>query len=104
MTDVGLMTREAMERAYKLGRTEARARALVDSAVAHSMRNRGEPDERDFERYAYDIATDAAIMLLQHIYDDDAELKAARAERDRYKELEQALLSVSPRLFIQTAK
>lgn len=68
------------------------------------MRNRGEPDERDFERYAYEIAMNAATMLLRHIYEDDAELKAIRAERDHYKKLtEQVLLSTSLRMVIPTS-
>lgn len=102
MEDVGLITREAMERAYKLRSTELRARALVDSAVAHALRNIGEPDERDFARYAYEVATNAATMLMHHIYENDAELKALRMERDHYKGLaERALLVSAPPVYIR---
>lgn len=95
--DVGLITRDAMERAYKLRKTELRARALVDSAVAHSMRNRGNPeDSRDFAEYAHDIALNACALLVEQIYEGDAEVKVLRIERDHYKAIAERSLTLAP--------
>lgn len=76
---------------------------LADSAVAIAMQEYGDRDvdERDFRRYAHDIARLATTILVSGIYINDAELVALKEERDRYKKLaEEGLMMMPPRIVL----
>lgn len=86
----------AFAQARKLREYDARARALVDSAVSRAIHECGEPEERDFVRFAYDVATLATTLLLKHVYENDAEIHALRVELEAYKETYLQFLRTSP--------
>jgi hypothetical protein len=78
--------------------SDLRARQMVDTALVHSLAEQGEPEDgRDFKRYAYDIATRATAALLKMIYEEDAEIRRLRTERDHYKALAEEGLRLIPR-------
>jgi hypothetical protein len=91
-----------MNRAIAQYRTDQRFRAITDSVVYRALSDHGPINPERATRAVHDIATTIAALLLQQIYEGDAELGAMRAERDRYRELaEAALLTVPPRLTIK---
>lgn len=94
----GMIDKTAFEAARKLREYDARARALVDSAVNRAIHECGPPEERDFLRFAYDIATLATTLLLKHVYENDAELRALRIERDAYKDSALSFANLAPRV------
>lgn len=87
---------DSTKRAIDSYEKDARFRATARSAVARAMQDHGPIDPERADQGAYDIALQATVFLLQHIYENDAELVALRYERDRYKEL--ALSAAQTRL------
>lgn len=87
--------RAAMEKGM---RDDRRFRALVDSCVSMARQEYGPVDPEHADRAAHEYAMFAAAMLLARVYDEDGELAAMRAERDRYRDmtLNTALLRPSP--------
>jgi hypothetical protein len=72
-----------IEKASELQRKVARARAIVQSVVGRAMQERaddyGSPQDR---QNAYDLATTVAALMIQQIYENDAELFALRKEAE----------------------
>lgn len=110
MTDERMTAVEEAERIQKAWRDavenyrrDARFAAIAQSCVAAAMHAYGEFDPRDAYRAASHIATDACALLLQRIYEDDAELKEQKAMADKFREmaLEGAALRPMP-MVIQT--
>ena len=86
------------QRSIDLYQRDARFRAQVLSAVARAMdegRGRVGNDEIRWQD-VHDIALNAAVTALRNAFDGDAELTAARIERDRYKELALKGLELTP--------
>lgn len=80
---------------------DARFRALAMSSVARAQNDFGRVNPENADRDANEIALRATALLLQQIFENDAELFAARTERDHYKKLtESALLRQAPRLIL----
>lgn len=86
-------------------RREQRFAALVQSAVGFALNKHGRVDPEEADKAAYNIAMDVAAILLSHIYDDDAELKALRAQADRFQKLaEEAIMCSAPPIFLTKTK
>jgi hypothetical protein len=75
-----------LERTAELFRRDRRFRLIVDSIVARTMQEHGPVEPEKATAEAHDIAQKVAALLLQQIYDGDAEMVALRAERDHWKE------------------
>lgn len=88
---------ERLKEAAKLFRSDPRFRALVDSTVAEAFNEHGRIDPDRPERDAHSIATWASALLLARIYEQDAELKAMRAERDGFRTLAENAFNSLPR-------
>lgn len=69
-----------MNRAVDAYRNEARFHAVAQSIVARSVADYGEIDPERTRQAAHEIALQATVLLLQTIYEDDAELRALREE------------------------
>lgn len=84
------------QRAIDAYNKEARFRMMVQSVVAFAMNERGpvDPDRADAD--AHDIATLAAVTLLQRIYDEDAELSALRQHNAVLTKMVEELSIFSP--------
>jgi hypothetical protein len=99
MSDLRTAT-EQMEADWKRAREsydkDSRFRMLAMSCVSRVMSDHGPVDPERADREAHDIALAATALLLQRIYEDDAELRATREERDRYKQLAEKAFLVSP--------
>lgn len=93
-----------MERLFKLYQQDHRARQIIDMCVAHGLNETGEPDERNFRRFADDVAKKAVAALLMWIYDNDAELGRLATERDHYKRLAEEGLRLSPLVTFASAE
>lgn len=87
---------KAIEAGMKLYRYEATAKRIVDTCVAHSLNEQGEPDEYNFRRFAHDVAALATTTLLQYVYENDREIQRLREERDHYKRLAEEGLNLIP--------
>ena len=77
-------------------RNDARFRALAMSTVSRAMHDHGRVDPYKADRDACDIATTACVVLLETIFQEDAELNAMRRERDEYKKIAERALALSP--------
>lgn len=93
MTANGMTASQLIEKHY---RKDVRARALVMQAVATAMRDFGPVDPERADQDAHDIALRATAHLIGMIYESDAELFAAHAERDHYKALAERALMLTP--------
>jgi hypothetical protein len=83
--------------ATRLYQNDVRMRHLIDSCVANALQDASrEGDEHNYMRTAHDVARKACALLAARILEDDAELKATRAERDRYRQLAEETLRVFP--------
>lgn len=85
-----------LERALLRYRTEARFRATVQSVVAQAMQKHGRVDPHRADHEAHDIATEVGAILLQTIYDEDAELNGLAHERDHFRAIAEQVLLASP--------
>lgn len=103
----GLTSVQAMERARQLQQREARARAIVDCAVAIALQEAGEPEHRHSsdKRHAHDVAIAACSILLEQIYAGDRELAETRAQLEQLQQqaLELTLLR-NPTMIIRKDK
>lgn len=90
------MSASDMNRAIAQYRTDQRFRAITDSVVYRALQDHGPINPERATRAVHDIATTIAALLLQQIYEGDAELGAMRAERDRYRELAERALAAAP--------
>ena len=79
------MMDNATRRAIDSYQNEARFRALAQSIVARVTSEHGPVDPERADAEAHEIAVKVAVLMLQQIYDEDAELNALRVERDAYK-------------------
>jgi len=80
--------------AVRLHEQDMRARRIADSAIHQAMENcPREIEPRDVES----IATHAVMLALAMVYDQDGDLKVARAERDHYKKLAEDVLATTTR-------
>ena len=87
---------EQVKAAAEQFRNDPRFRALVDSTVSEAFHQHGRLNPDTVERDAHDIATWASALLLARIYEQDAELRAMREERDSYKALAEHGLKLTP--------
>lgn len=87
---------ERVKKAAHQFRNDARFRALVDSTVHEAFTEHGRIDPERAERDAHEIATWAAALLLARIYEQDAELRATREERDNYRALAENAFASTP--------
>lgn len=92
------MTEEIMMRAEESYRRDARFRALAISSVAQAKDEFGLVDPERADDDAVEIATRATILLLQRVFEGDAELFAARHERDLYKQMVADAMVTIPRV------
>lgn len=88
---------ERVKKAAHQFRNDPRFRALVDSTVHEAFTEHGRIDPERPERGAHEIATWAAALLLARIYEQDAELRAMREERDRFRTLAENAFLAAPR-------
>lgn len=97
-TEIGeRLHRDAVEAYHR----DQRFRSIVQQIVAYALNKHGPVDPERADREAHDIAQDVCAMLLRAIYEEDAELRAVGAERDRFRKIaEDALGLMPPRLFI----
>lgn len=91
---------DLMTRAVDSYRHDARFHALAQAHVSRAMTEHGPIDPEEADRAAYDIALQAAALLLQSIYEDDAELRALREENARLKEIAYVGLVSRPQSFV----
>jgi len=91
--------RDLMIRAADSYRKDARFHALAQAHVSRAMTEHGPLDPEAALRDVYDIALRATALLLQSIYEDDAELRALREENARLKELAFVGLASRPQSF-----
>lgn len=75
------------KRAIHAYRNDVRFRAMAMSVVAEALHNHGPVDPEYADRDVSRIATDVAAIVLQRIYEEDAELGRLKAERDQYRSL-----------------
>lgn len=90
MTDYETATEQVHRinaKAIELAQRDLRFRRLVDVAVAKAMSDHGRVNPERAERDAHRIATNAAMTVAALILEGDAELVAAREERDHYRNL-----------------
>lgn len=86
-------------------REDARFNAIVQSIVSRVMKERGPVDPERADRDAYEIAIRVAAMVLETIFQEDAELNAQRELAERYKKIaEDALMFAPPPMFIRSEK
>lgn len=94
---------ERSKRAHRAHMHDVIFNVYVRQVVAFAMQKHGPVDPERPERDAYEIAMEVAALLLQTVYEEDAEVKNLVAERDRYRKLaEDALLLRPPSMFIPT--
>lgn len=86
----------ATKRAIDSYNKDARFRILAMSVAAQVMHDHGPIDPERADREASEIARMVAILMLQRIYDDDAELASMREQRDHYKKVAEQLALLSP--------
>lgn len=89
-------TPETAMRAAEAMFRERRFAALVHSVVSQAVHKHGRIAPDDADRGAYDLATEVAAILLQTIYENDAELKAQKALADEYRKIAEDALDLSP--------
>src|ERR1700693_2954208 len=77
-------------------RRDSRFHAMVMSAVGSAMQEHGLIDPQRADQAARKIAMTAAAFVLARAFDEDAEVKAAHAERDAYRKLAEDALRLSP--------
>jgi len=77
--------------AVRLRQQDLRARHIADAAVREAM-HKGRRTDRDVA----DIATHAVMLALAMVYDQDGDLKVARAERDHFRKLAEDVMALSP--------
>ena len=91
------MENEALTKtAMQLWERDNRFRMIVQSSVVAAMDKHGRVDPERADREAHDIALEAGILIATQILEGDAELKAARMERDHYKALAERAIRLSP--------
>jgi hypothetical protein len=73
-----------------------RFRKIVDLAIHKTISSFDTKLPTDDERFAYEVATMACAEALAMAFNDDAELRAARDERDWYKQIAEKALYLSP--------
>lgn len=83
-------------RASMAYRSEQRFHALAQSVVARAIHAHGPIDPEHADEDAYRIALDATVILLQTIYEGDAEIMALRGQLEAYKKYAEASLSLTP--------
>lgn len=99
MPEVGIDLRE-WQRQHERDR---RLKMVADSVSAEVMNIACQPDPDDWRKGVHDIVKLTAVTVIKRLYDDDAELRALRAERDHYRKVaERALLTAPPRLMVQS--
>ena len=76
-------------------RNDPRSRALVDSTVSFALSQAGQPDDNP-ARYAYDVATIAAMTMLARVYDEDGEIAHLRREIEVYRNNASRMAKLSP--------
>lgn len=91
-----MSAQEQMERAFEAYRKDQRFRMIADSCVAMAHQEHGRVDPERADRAVNDIATRAVVLLLQRIYEEDAELNALKWERDQYRRLAEDSLKFTP--------
>ncbi len=69
-------------RAFESYRRDARFNALVQSTVARVMQSRRPINPERAEADAHDVGLEVAALLLQTIYEEDAEAKARHPEAE----------------------
>lgn len=69
---------------------------LAQSCVAEALHRHGQIDLNHAAQAAYDIALEAVTVLLQQVYENDAELNRLRTERDHFQKLALRGLELSP--------
>lgn len=85
---------DSAKRAIDSYNKDARFRMLAMNCVAAAMNEHGPIDPEQATQAAHDIALQAAVVLLQRVFEEDAELNAMRIECDRYRKLaEKALVT-----------
>lgn len=94
---------EGLEKvAAELYRDDLRIRMLINSSVGMARDIEGPIDPEKAERDAADLALRACSLLAARILQEDAELRLARSERDRYRKLAEDTLAMTPRpMFVQ---
>lgn len=75
------------KRSVSAYRASMRFHAMTQAIVARVLQDHGPIDPERAEREACDIATATAAMVLQMVYEDDAELRNQKAEAERYRQL-----------------
>lgn len=79
------MNKTATQRAIDEYQRDARFRTIVLSAIREARHERGPIDPEDAERDSLELAELACVIALKRAFDGDAELAAARQERDHYR-------------------
>lgn len=79
--------KEHIKTAAEMFKNDSRFRVLVQSCVTGAMQShRFRSDSTIGKDDVYDVALNAAAVLLKRIYLEDAELAAMRYERDTYRD------------------
>ncbi len=94
------MAEETMRDAAKTFEREARVRMIVKSAVAEARHGFGPIDPERAERDATELAMRAAAVTAHRIYNEDAELRALRYERDHYKAIAEQTVRAFPVVYV----
>ena len=81
------------ERLRALYERDHRLRMLAQSAVSQVMQHHRDLDNRPIEtRDVHNIALKAVVIALTRTYDEDAEIKTLRMERDHYRKIAEEAL------------
>lgn len=85
------------QRAMERDRKDARAHAIARTVAARVIAEHGPIDRSRADREAHDIAIKVAAVMLEQIYNGDAELLALRAELEATRERYLELANLTPR-------
>ena len=93
------MTQSTSHRAVAADNRDARFHAVAQSVVSQVLAERRPIDPDTAERDVHDIAVEVAVLLLQRVFEEDAELRAARFERDQWKAIAEQAVKFRPHVF-----
>lgn len=97
MSDTATEAGEAISRrAIERYRNDARFRAVANYIVHRAMKEHGRIDPEYADEAAFRIAERATVLLLETIFENDAELKAQRELADHYKKMAEGALMITP--------
>ncbi len=83
-------------RAFESYRRDARFNALVQSTVARVMQSRRPINPEKADADAHDVGLEVAALLLQTIYEEDAELNQLKAQVEIYRDAYEKVMLLSP--------